>query len=61
VVPASSHAGEGGLATWTLDDIVNYLQDGVASGGRHIRTQNEVILNSMRHMTDEDIKPWRST
>jgi len=45
-----STPGEGRLATWTLDDIVNYLKTGVSRGGpAHSTHERSDDLNSMRH------------
>jgi mono/diheme cytochrome c family protein len=46
---------KGGLATWSVDDIVRYLKKGFTPArGGSFGPMNEVIVNSMRHMTDED-------
>ena len=48
---------KGGLAKWSATDIANYLKKGYSpTRAGTFGPMNEVIANSMRHMTDEDIK-----
>ncbi len=48
---------KGGLITWTAGDIVSYLKTGFsAARAGSFGPMNEVIANSMRYMTDDDLK-----
>ena len=47
--------GEGGLSAWSAEDLVRYLQRGVASKAGAYGPMNEVILNSTRWLTSEDL------
>jgi len=48
---------KGGLASWSVNDIANYLKKGFsATRAGSFGPMNEVITNSMRHMTAEDTK-----
>jgi len=43
-----------GLGAWTEEDIASYLKNGISEHARLMGTMNEVVLNSTRHLTDED-------
>lgn len=45
-----------GLGAWSEDDIAGYLKAGANSRARLMGTMNEVVLNSTRHLTDEDTR-----
>lgn len=46
----SSH----GLGAWSEDDITRYLKYGISGRARLMGSMNEVVLNSTRHLTEED-------
>ncbi len=45
-----------GLKAWSEDDLAGYLKRGVGSRARLMGTMNEVVLNSTRHLTEEDTR-----
>lgn len=46
----------GGLAAWSADDIRRYLKTGHNRWGGAFGPMNEVIANSLKHLSDEDAK-----
>jgi mono/diheme cytochrome c family protein len=44
-----------GLGAWSLTDIAMYLKTGVSRRAGSFGPMNEVIVNSLRHLTDDDI------
>lgn len=47
---------EAGLAAWSVDDIVAYLREGVSGNAVVHGPMREVVMNSTRHLTDEDLR-----
>ena len=45
-----------GLATWGIDDIVDYLKDGVSGNAVVHGPMIDVVMNSTRHLTDADLR-----
>lgn len=45
-----------GLAKWTVDDITDYLKLGVSHRAGVFGPMNEVVLNSTRHLSREDLR-----
>lgn len=45
-----------GLGAWSLDDVVAYLKTGSNSMVSTFGPMNEVIVNSTRHLNDDDIR-----
>jgi len=45
-----------GLAAWEEDDIIDYLRDGVSGNAVVHGPMREVVMNSTRHLTDEDLQ-----
>ena len=45
-----------GLKAWSEDDLAGYLKLGVGSRARLMGTMNEVVLNSTRHLSQEDTR-----
>lgn len=45
-----------GLGAWSEEDIASYLKYGVSSRARLMGTMNEVVLNSTRHLTEDDTR-----
>ena len=48
-------SAEGGLGLWPLEELATYLKTGRNSYVATFGPMNEVILNSTRHLDDEDI------
>ena len=44
-----------GLAMWTVDDITDYLKLGVSHRAGVFGPMNEVVVNSTRHLSKEDV------
>lgn len=49
-------AATSGLAMWSVDDITDYLKLGVSHRAGVFGPMNEVVVNSTRHMTREDVR-----
>lgn len=47
---------ETGLKHWTRRDVVSYLKTGHSKRATALGPMNEVIANSTRHLTDEDVQ-----
>ncbi len=45
-----------GLGAWSEDDIADYLRLGSNSRTRLMGTMSEVVLNSTRHLTQDDVR-----
>ena len=45
-----------GLKAWSEDDLAGYLKSGVGSRARLMGTMNEVVLNSTRHLSEQDTR-----
>ena len=45
-----------GLAMWTVDDITDYLKLGVSHRAGVFGPMNEVVVNSTRHLSREDVR-----
>ncbi len=45
-----------GLGPWSVDDIHAYLKNGVSKRATTFGPMNDVIMNSMKHLTDDDVK-----
>jgi alcohol dehydrogenase (quinone), cytochrome c subunit len=45
-----------GLGAWSATDIVKYLRTGFSGKGGTFGPMNEVIMNSTRHLTPEDLQ-----
>jgi mono/diheme cytochrome c family protein len=44
-----------GLGTWSVEDITSYLRSGYTQRGGAFGPMNDVIVNSTRHMTADDL------
>lgn len=49
-------SAEAGLAMWTVDDITDYLKLGVSHRAGVFGPMNEVVVNSTRHLSREDLR-----
>ncbi len=49
-------AAASGLAMWTVDDITDYLNLGVGHRAGVFGPMNEVVVNSTRHLSREDVR-----
>lgn len=49
-------SADSGLAIWTVDDITDYLKLGVSHRAGVFGPMNEVVLNSTRHLSREDVR-----
>lgn len=47
---------EAGLAGWEEDDIVDYLREGVSRNAVVHGPMREVVMNSTRHLSEEDLR-----
>lgn len=45
-----------GLGSWSVSDIAKYLRTGFSGKGGTFGPMNEVIMNSLRHLTPEDLQ-----
>jgi mono/diheme cytochrome c family protein len=54
--PSLTSNKETGLGDWSLQDIEQYLQKGVSARGAVYGPMSEVVNNSLKFMTDEDIR-----
>jgi|APFre7841882724_1041349.scaffolds.fasta_scaffold11563_2 mono/diheme cytochrome c family protein len=45
-----------GLAAWTEADLVRYFQTGVSPRGSTLGPMNEVVVHSLKHLTEEDLR-----
>jgi mono/diheme cytochrome c family protein len=45
-----------GLKAWSEEDLAGYLKSGVGSRARLMGTMNEVVLNSTRHLSEQDTR-----
>jgi len=52
--PVNLTPSPGGLRAWSEQDIADYLKTGTSSRTRVMGAMNAVILNSTRHLTDDD-------
>lgn len=46
----------GGLEAWSVEDIASYLKTGFSERAGSFGPMNDVIVNSTRHLTDEDVR-----
>jgi mono/diheme cytochrome c family protein len=53
--PVNLTPSSGGLGAWSETDIADYLKTGASSRTRVMGAMNAVVLNSTRHLTDDDI------
>jgi mono/diheme cytochrome c family protein len=49
-------AADSGLALWTVDDVTDYLKLGVSHRAGVFGPMNEVVVNSTRHLSREDVR-----
>lgn len=49
-------SAQSGLAAWSEQDVFDYLKTGHGAHGASSGPMNEVIGNSTRHLTDEDVR-----
>lgn len=49
-------SADSGLAIWTVDDITDYLKLGVSHRAGVFGPMNEVVLNSTRHLSRDDVR-----
>lgn len=49
-------SADSGLAMWSVDDITDYLKLGVSHRAGVFGPMNEVVVNSTRHMSREDVR-----
>lgn len=49
-------SADSGLAMWTVDDITDYLKLGVSHRAGVFGPMNEVVVNSTRHLSREDVR-----
>ena len=49
-------AADSGLAIWTVDDVTDYLKLGVSHRAGVFGPMNEVVVNSTRHLSREDVR-----
>ena len=49
-------AADSGLAMWTVDDVTDYLKLGVSHRAGVFGPMNEVVGNSTRHLSREDVR-----
>lgn len=49
-------AAKAGLAMWTVDDVTDYLKLGVSHRAGVFGPMNEVVVNSTRHLSREDVR-----
>ncbi|MFK7865367.1 MAG: cytochrome c [Pseudohongiellaceae bacterium] len=49
-------SADAGLALWTVEDITDYLKLGVSHRAGVFGPMNEVVLNSTRHLSEEDVR-----
>lgn len=45
-----------GLAKWSVDDVTDYLKLGISSRSGVFGPMNEVVVNSTRHLSREDVR-----
>ncbi len=49
-------SADNGLAMWTVDDVTDYLKLGVSHRAGVFGPMNEVVVNSTRHLSREDVR-----
>lgn len=49
-------SADSGLAIWTVEDIADYLKLGVSDRAGVFGPMNKVVLNSTRHLSNEDVR-----
>ena len=49
-------SADSGLAMWTVDDVTDYLKLGVSHRAGVFGPMNEVVVNSTRHLSEEDVR-----
>jgi mono/diheme cytochrome c family protein len=49
-------AASSGLGAWSAEELVSYLKYGVSAQAGIFGPMNEVVVNSTRHMSDEDLE-----
>ena len=49
-------AADSGLALWTVDEVTDYLKLGVSHRAGVFGPMNEVVVNSTRHLSREDVR-----
>jgi mono/diheme cytochrome c family protein len=49
-------SAKNGLAAWSINDLVKYLQTGFSARGGTFGPMNEVIVNSVMKLTSEDVR-----
>jgi mono/diheme cytochrome c family protein len=54
LAPVNLTPTAGGLAAWSQQDIADYLKTGACARTRVMGAMNAVILNSTRHLSDDD-------
>ena len=56
LAPRLDGAARGGLKSWSVDDIVEYLQSGRNTKSHAGELMSEVVLNSTSKMSDADVR-----
>ncbi|WP_454626873.1 c-type cytochrome [Bradyrhizobium cenepequi] len=54
--PSLTSNKEAGLGEWSIQEIVDYLRDGVSARGAVYGPMAEVVYNSLQYLNDEDIR-----
>jgi len=54
--PSLTSNKEAGLGTWSIDDISDYLRNGLSHRGAVYGPMAEVVYNSLQYMTDSDAR-----
>jgi mono/diheme cytochrome c family protein len=49
-------SGKNGLAAWSVNDLVKYLRTGFSPRGGTFGPMNDVIVNSLKKLTSEDVR-----
>jgi mono/diheme cytochrome c family protein len=49
-------SAKNGLAAWSVNDLAKYLQTGFSTRGGTFGPMNEVIVNSLKRLTSEDVR-----
>ena len=49
-------SGDRGLSAWSVEDLTRYLQRGVCAKAGSFGPMNEVIVNSTRYLTSDDLR-----
>jgi mono/diheme cytochrome c family protein len=58
--PSLAWPSEGGLQTWSVDEIVRLLKDGQTARGATMGPMAEVVFGSTQHLNDADVRAMAS-